>query len=132
MHIGFYTNAYHPTISGVVSSVSSYRKVLSELGHNVFVFAPHSDDYEDTEPFIFRYPSVDVPNFPDLPLAIPISTSIDHIMKPLMLDVIHSHHPVLLGQTAQHKAEKFSLPLVYISYTLSRIQPLCFPEPEIC
>ena len=120
MHIGYYTNAYHPTISGVVSSVSSYRKALSDLGHNVFIFTPHTEDYEDTEPFVFRYPSVDVPNFPDLPLVIPISTSIDHIMPALKLDVIHSHHPVLLGRTAAHKAEKMNLPLVFTFHTRYR------------
>jgi glycosyltransferase involved in cell wall biosynthesis len=120
MHIGFYTNAYHPTISGVVSSVSSYRKALSDLGHNVFIFTPHTEDYEDTEPFVFRYPSIDVPNFPDLPLVIPISTSIDHIMPSLKLDVIHSHHPVLLGRTAAHKAEKMNLPLVFTFHTRYR------------
>ena len=120
MHIGYFTNAYHPTISGVVTSVSSYRKALSDLGHNVFIFTPHTEDYEDTEPFVFRYPSIDVPNFPDLPLVIPISTSIDHIMPALKLDVIHSHHPVLLGRTAAHKAEKLNLPLVFTFHTRYR------------
>lgn len=120
MHIGFYTNAYHPTISGVVNSVSSYRKALSDLGNNVFIFAPQTENYEDTEPFVFRYPSIDIPTFPDLPLVIPISTAIDHIMPSLKLDVIHSHHPVLLGQTAATKAEKLNLPLVFTFHTRYR------------
>jgi 1,2-diacylglycerol 3-alpha-glucosyltransferase len=120
MHIGFYTNAYHPTISGVVSSVSSYRKALTELGNNVFIFTPHAENYTDTEPFIFRYPSINVPNLPDLPLVIPISTAIDHIMPSLKLDVIHSHHPILLGQTAASKSEKMDLPLVFTFHTRYR------------
>jgi len=113
MHIGFYTNAYSPTISGVVRSVGSFRKALSELGHNVFIFSPQTDDYEDDEPFIFRYPSLDFPQFPDLPFVIPISSSIDHILPSLKMDVIHSHHPVLLGQTAAHNSAKYNLPLVF-------------------
>ena len=120
MHIGFFTNAYHPTISGVVSSVSSYRKALTELGNNVFIFTPHAENYTDTEPFVFRYPSINVPNFPDLQVAIPISNAIDHILPSLMLDVIHSHHPILLGQTAAHKAEKMNLPLVFTFHTRYR------------
>jgi len=120
MHIGYYTNAYHPTISGVVTSVSTYRKTLSDLGHNVFVFAPDAGNYEDPEPFVFRYPSIDVPTFPNLPLVFPISTSIDHIMPALKLDVLHSHHPVLLGRTAAHKAEKMNLPLVFTYHTRYR------------
>jgi 1,2-diacylglycerol 3-alpha-glucosyltransferase len=113
MHIGFYTNAYNPTINGVVRSVGCFRKALTELGNNVFVFSPQTEDYVDEEPFIFRYPSVDIPQFPDLPFVIPISNSIDHILPSLKMDVIHSHHPVLLGQTAAHKASKLNLPLVF-------------------
>jgi len=113
MHIGFYTNAYRPTISGVVRSVESFRKALSELGHNVFIFSPHTEEYEDEEPFVFRYPSLDIPQFPDLPFVIPISSSIDHILPSLKMDVIHSHHPVLLGQTAANYSAKYHLPLVF-------------------
>ena len=113
MHIGFYTNAYNPTISGVVRSVGSFRKALSELGHNVFIFSPQTEDYEDDEPFIFRYPSLDFPQFPDLPFVIPISSSIDHILPSLKMDIIHSHHPVLLGQTAANNSAKYNLPLVF-------------------
>ena len=113
MHIGFYTNTYNPTISGVVRSVGSFRKALTELGNNVFIFSPQFENYIDQEPFIFRYPSVDIPQFSDIPFVIPISTSIDHILPSLKMDVIHSHHPVLLGQTAAHKAAKFNLPLVF-------------------
>ena len=113
MHIGFFTNAYNPTINGVVRSVGCFRKALTELGNNGFVFSPQTEDYEDDEPFIFRYPSVDFPRFPDLPFVSPISTSIDHILPSLKMDVIHSHHPVLLGQTAANKALKYNLPLVF-------------------
>jgi glycosyltransferase involved in cell wall biosynthesis len=113
MHIGFYTNAYNPTISGVVRSVGSFRKALTEMGHNVFIFSPQTEDYIDDEPFIFRYPSLDFPQFPDLPFVIPISSSIDHILPSLKMDLIHSHHPVLLGQTAAHNSAKYNLPLVF-------------------
>ena len=37
MHIGFYTNAYYPTVSGVVRSVSSFRDVLADQDLGKFV-----------------------------------------------------------------------------------------------
>ena len=120
MNIAFYTNAYHPTISGVVTSVSSYRKALSDLGHNVFIFTAHAENYFDEEPFIFRYPSIDIPQFPDIPLVIPISAAFEHILPSLKLDVIHSHHPVLLGRTAAREAEKLNIPLVFTFHTRYR------------
>ena len=80
----------------------------------MFLSSPHqTEDYEDDEPFIFRYPSLDFPQFPDLPFVIPISSSIDHILPSLKMDVIHSHHPVLLGQTAANNSAKYNLPLVF-------------------
>ncbi len=120
MHIGFFTNAYFPTVSGVVRSVSSFRMALTEQGHNVFIFAPHASDYSDQHPFVFRYPAIDLPQYPQFPFAIPISACLDRIMPSLGLDVIHSHHPVLLGQIAVAKAEELRLPVVFTFHTRYR------------
>ncbi len=113
MHIAFFTNTYHPWVSGVVRSISSFRKALSERGHNVFVFAQEAGDYIDTEPFIFRYPSISISWPTDFYAVIPISSFIDHLLPPLKLDIIHSHHPILLGRAAAKKAEELNLPLVF-------------------
>ena len=59
MHISYFTNTYYPVISGVVRSVETFRQALTELGHNVFIFAQDATDYEDTHPFIFRYPTIE-------------------------------------------------------------------------
>ena len=118
MHIGFFTNAYTPSISGVARSVGCFRKALAELGNNVFVFSPQVEDCEYEEPFVFNYPAVDIPQIMDLPFVIPISTSIDHIFPSLKLDIIHSHHPILLGQTAAQKASRYDIPLVFTFHSL--------------
>ena len=60
-------------VSGVVRSISAFRQLLIELGHLVFIFAQHTDDYEDTKPFIARYPARDLPATHEFPLAIPVS-----------------------------------------------------------
>jgi len=120
LHIAHYTNTYHPVISGVVRSVSTFRKALTDLGHTVFIFAQQSSDYEDKEPFIFRYPSVELPLTSGFPITIPISPFIDKLLPYLKLDVIHSHHPFLLGQTAVKKAAELGLPLVFTFHTRYR------------
>ncbi len=120
MHIAQFTNSYHPVMSGVVRSVSSFRRALTELGHNVFIFAQHASDYQDSEPFIFRYPAIELPTHPDFPLAIPLSPFVDKLLPCLMLDVVHSHHPVLLGQAAASKAAALRKPLVYTFHTRYR------------
>ncbi len=119
MHIAQFTNTYHPVTSGVVRSVSSFRQALAALGHNVFVFAQASRDYEDSEPFIFRYPALQLP-LQEYPLTIPVSNFVDTLLPSLKLDVLHAHHPVLLGQVAARKAEAFGIPLVFTHHTRYR------------
>ena len=120
MHIGFFTNAYYPTVSGVVRSVSSFRDALAEEGHHVFIFAPHASEYLDAQPIVFRYPAIDIPKFPQFPFAIPISNCMDRVLPSLKLEVVHSHHPVLLGQTAVAKAEELRLPIIFTFHTRNR------------
>ena len=127
MHIAYFSNTYRPVISGVVRSISSFRSALTQLGHNVFVFAQHSNDYEDEEPFIFRYPAINLPLGGDAPAAIPISPFIDQLIPSLKLDVIHSHHPILVGQVAAHKAAELDLPLVFTFHSQYSIYTQYFP-----
>ncbi|MBN1666665.1 MAG: glycosyltransferase family 4 protein [Anaerolineales bacterium] len=129
MHIAQFTNSYHPVVNGVVRSVSTFRRALAERGHNVFVFAQQHNDYEDQEPFIFRYPSVPLPISADVPAVIPISPFMDRLLPSLKLDVIHTHHPVLLGQVAANKAEELELPLVFTFHTQYREYTHYVPIP---
>ena len=116
MHIAFFTNYYHPVVNGVVRSVASFRETLMKQGHNVFIFAQSDSTYKDDEPFIFRYPSLPLP-LGDISTAIPVSPFVDQLLPMLKLDVIHTHHPILLGQTAARKAAELDLPLVFTFHT---------------
>ncbi|MCB8943080.1 MAG: glycosyltransferase [Ardenticatenaceae bacterium] len=120
MHIAHYTNTYLPVVSGVVRSISTFRKALTELGHNVFIFSQHASDYEDEDPFIFRYPAFELPIHNNFPITIPMSSHIDWLLPTLKLDVIHAHHPFLLGQTAANKADELNLPFVFTFHTRYR------------
>jgi glycosyltransferase involved in cell wall biosynthesis len=116
LHIAFFTNYYHPVVNGVVRSVASFRENLMKQGHNVFIFAQSDPNYKDTEPFIFRYPSLSLP-LGEITTAIPVSPFVDQLLPMLKLDVIHTHHPILLGQTAARKAAELDLPLVFTFHT---------------
>jgi len=129
MHIAYFTNFYLPVVNGVVRSVQSFREALSAMGHNVFIFA-QEDNYEDTEPFIFRYPSLRLPLAVDIPTALPVSSFVDQLIPKLKLDVIHTHHPVLLGQTAATKARDLNLPLVFTFHTQYQEYTHYFPFPQ--
>ena len=130
MHIAHFTNFYLPVVNGVVRSVESFREALTKLGHNVFVFAQSDNDYEDKAPFIFRYPSLPLPAKVEVPAVIPVSPFVDQLLPSLKLDVLHTHHPVLLGQTAASKAEELNLPLVFTFHTQYREYTHYFPLPQ--
>lgn len=129
MHIAYFTNFYLPVVNGVARSVQSFREALSAMGHNVFVFA-QEDNYEDTEPFIFRYPSLHLPLPVDIPTALPVSAFVDQLIPKLKLDIIHTHHPVLLGQTAATKAREYNLPLVFTFHTQYHEYTHYIPFPQ--
>lgn len=130
MHIAFYTNTYLPVVNGVVRSVSTFRKALTALGHNVFVFAQQQNDYKDEEAFIFRYPSLPLPLSVDFSAVIPISPFMDRLLPILKPEVIHTHHPVLMGQAAANKAEELDLPLVFTFHTQYREYTHYVPIPQ--
>jgi len=111
MRIGMFTNNYLPRISGVAHSVENFRKGLEELGEEVFIFAPkYESATKDTER-ILRFSSFRFsPN--SYPLALPLSQKLK-IIQSLNLDIIHSHHPYLLGRAAQDYAKKLNIPLVF-------------------
>ena len=130
MHIAFFTNFYLPVVNGVSSSVESFRKELTRQGNNVFVFAQSDGKYEDQAPFIFRYPSLTLPVYVEVPAVIPVSPFVDQLLPSLKLDVIHTHHPVLLGQTAARKAAEMDLPLVFTFHTQYREYTHYIPLPQ--
>lgn len=129
MQIANFTNNYLPVINGVVRSVRSFRDQLSQQGHNVFIFAQEAENYVDEDPFIFRYLSMNLPFTNDIPTVIPISPFIDRLLPAFKLDVIHAHHPFLLGQTAAVKAQELNLPLVFTFHTQYREYTHYIPLP---
>lgn len=118
MNIAIFTNNYLPNPYGVTRSVENFRLALEKSGHTVFIFAPRWKDYKDTNPHVYRYPSIDVNVKFRFPLAVPHSQEVDHIIKDLDIDIVHAQHPNLLGLTARRWARKKKVPLVFTWHTL--------------
>lgn len=118
MHIAMFTNTYLPFTNGITRSINSFRKTMeNELNHNVFVFSQGAGrDYEEEEPFVFRYPSLEIP-FQGYPLTIPISRFVTQLLPSLKLDVIHAHHPAPMGMEAASRADSLNVPLVFTHHT---------------
>ncbi len=113
MRIGFYTNCYKPRINGVVRSIAVFRQALLNLGHEVHLFAPAAPGYFDDEPDVYRYPALPWDSNALYRLALPFSRRLGKLSADLHLDVIHSHHPAMLGWVAARHARRAGIPLVF-------------------
>jgi 1,2-diacylglycerol 3-alpha-glucosyltransferase len=118
MRIAFFTNSYKPSISGVVTSINVFRKGLLDSGHEVSVIAPEYADYKDEEPYIFRVPAIDFSSRVDMTLAIPMRGPLERTISGIKPQVIHSQHPIVMGNVAASFARHHKIPLVFTFHTM--------------
>jgi 1,2-diacylglycerol 3-alpha-glucosyltransferase len=118
MRIAFFTNSYKPSISGVVTSINLFRKGLLENGHEVSVIAPEYADYEDEEPYVFRVPAIDFSQRVDMTLALPWRGSLQRTISGIKPQIIHSQHPLVMGNLGAAFARQLKVPLVFTFHTL--------------
>ncbi len=114
----FFSNAYKPTLSGVVTSIDLFRRGLINAGHDVHVVAPEYEDYQDEEPYIFRFPAMDLTNWVDASVVLPLKAPMEATVRGIKATVIHSQHPFLMGALAVEFARDYQVPLVYTFHTL--------------
>lgn len=117
MNIGIFTNCYMPLVNGVVGAIGLLRKGFIEQGHQVYIFAPGFDDYKDQEANVFRYPALDLTRKVKYPVAIPFSPRMNRVLHNISLDIIHSHHPFVLGTAALRIGRRKRIPVVYTFHT---------------
>lgn len=118
MNIVFLTNTYLPHVGGVARSVSAFAETYRSLGHNVLIIAPEFAEVLPDEVGVIRVPAIQNFNASDFSVALPIPTGLSDDVKAFGADIIHSHHPFLLGMTAVRLARFLNLPLVFTHHTL--------------
>ncbi len=121
MHICMFTNTYLPHVGGVARSVHTFSQDLQKNGHEVLIIAPTfaETDTEDTEDdTVLRVPAIQNFNGSDFSMRIPVPFYIDERLDDFQADIIHSHHPYLLGDAAFRAARRRRLPLIFTHHTL--------------
>ena len=117
MHVLTFTNAYKPTVSGVVTSIVLFRQGLMDAGHNVHIIAPEYKGYQDEEPYVFRFPALDMSDQVNLSLVISSKAAMTPTVRGVKPALIHSQHPVWMGDLAAIFARDMNLPLVFTFHT---------------
>lgn len=118
MRIMMMTNTYLPHVGGVARSVAAYTQALRERGHRVVVVAPEFEQAPVGEKDVIRVPAIQKFNGSDFSVSIPSDGLLQDCVDDLQPDVIHSHHPFLLGGAAQRLAGINNIPLVFTHHTL--------------
>lgn len=118
MRIVMFTNTYVPMVGGVSHSVQRFTEAYRRRGHEVLVVAPVFEDAPRHEEGVVRVPAIQHFNGSDFSMAVPIPGILRRAVRRFAPDVIHAHHPFLLGETAVRFAETLDVPLVFTHHTL--------------
>jgi glycosyltransferase involved in cell wall biosynthesis len=118
MRIVMMTNTYLPHVGGVARSVESFSGSLRSLGHKVMVVAPEFPGMPQAETDVVRVPAIQRFNGSDFSVRLPVPGLLTEPLDRFRPDVIHAHHPFLLGDTALRVASGRGLPLVFTHHTL--------------
>ncbi|MDT8285025.1 MAG: glycosyltransferase [Thermovirgaceae bacterium] len=133
MNVCMFTNTYLPHVGGVARSVASFALDLRKLGHRVQVVAPtfanEDGSQAEEEDDVLRVPAIQHFSGSDFSVRIPLPFIIDDKIDEFRPDVIHSHHPFLLGDAAFRAAYRRGLPLVFTHHTLYE-QYVHYVSPE--
>ncbi len=119
MKISMFTNTYLPHVGGVARSVSTFAVELRRQGHLVQIIAPtFAEAPEETDAAVVRVPAIQHFNGSDFSVRIPLPGIIGEALFDFAPDIIHSHHPFLLGDAALRLARTMQLPLLFTHHTL--------------
>lgn len=118
MRIVMMTNTYLPHVGGVARSVQTFGEALKAFGHQVMVVAPEFPGTPEMEMDVVRVPAIQRFNGSDFSVRLPVPGLLDEPLDRFMPEIVHSHHPFLLGDTALRVASGRGLPLVFTHHTL--------------
>ncbi|MDI5891295.1 glycosyltransferase [Halomonas rhizosphaerae] len=118
MNVLMFTNTYLPIVGGVSESVQRLKRQLQVAGHRVLVVAPRLEGQPREERDVVRVVAVQHFNGSDFSLPVPIPGQLHEAIEAFEPDIVHAHHPFLLGDTAARAAETYGLPLIFTHHTL--------------
>lgn len=118
MNILMLTNTYTPFLGGVPRSVQTFTDEYRRRGNRTIVVAPEFPDAPEDEEDVIRVPALKEFNSTSFSVRLPIPGLVSAKLKDFTPDIVHSHHPFLMGDTALRIASDFNLPLIFTHHTL--------------
>lgn len=117
MRIVMMTNSYRPHVNGVARSVEACTREFRRTGHDVLVIAPeHGGAASDFG--LLRIPALQSFTGRDFSVALPVPSGLHDALERFSPDVVHSHHPYLLGDAALRVSRRLGVGLVFTHHTM--------------
>jgi len=113
MKILMMSNTYLPIVGGLEKSIQMFTRHFRKLGHDVLIVVPQLNDSKNTEEGVFEIPALRGFYQSDFPVTLPFPELISKVIEGFNPDVIHAHHPFLLGEIAVRAAAEYRKPLIY-------------------
>lgn len=121
MRICHFTNTFLPHVGGVARAVQTLLEDQRRARHRVLVVAPEFDEGPAPaaiERSVARIPAFTHFNDSDFSVRIPFAAALSERLSAFRADILHAHHPFLLGDTALREAANRQVPVVFTHHTL--------------
>ncbi len=120
MNICMMTNTYLPHVGGVARSVSTFAEEYRKQRHKVLVVAPTFEGKppaKKLESYVERVAAIQNFNGSDFSVCLPMAGALNERLDTFHADIIHAHHPFLLGATALRVGASKNVPVVFTHHT---------------
>lgn len=117
MKIVMFSNTYLPAVGGIERSIATFSAQMRAEGHPVLVVAPEYEDARRSTGEVLRVPAIT--RFGGSPFSINLIMPAADLarIEAFAPDIVHSHQPFLLGDSALRLARRLGLPVVYSNHT---------------
>ena len=119
MRILMISDVYVPRVNGVSTSIQTFRKELEDLGHEVYLIAPHYEQCLEQEQRLFRVESRGVPGDPeDRMMKYGKVLGLIPTIDKLDIDLVHIQTPFVAHYAGMKIARALFLPVIATYHTL--------------
>jgi glycosyltransferase involved in cell wall biosynthesis len=118
MNILMMSNTYAPIVGGIEKSIAVFSDQFRRQGHRVIIAAPEYKGRPKNEQDVVRLPALQKFNGTDFSVNLPTSGKFSKLVEEFKPEIIHSHHPFLMGDLALRMAGQYQVPMVFTYHTM--------------
>lgn len=121
MKIIHFTNTFLPHVGGVARAVQTLLEDQLAARHRLLIVAPEFAEGvapARIERHVERLSAITRFNDSDFSVRLPFAATFSQRLADFEADILHAHHPFLLGDTALREAASRQVPIIFTHHTL--------------